>query len=531
MDTKGKPRIRLSVDNANAASMQFLDENGKTVLSLPECDAGSEIDHASGHRYRSSPTSQNPLADAGAAPFPAVGAEYETQGRLRIPGRTLLSGWLSVRVLLVALILTASAAAADDNSRQLTHDQAVKDTRTFLSLLESTHADRYTNLGGKVAFKRKAQQLVKDIPAGGLTVGELGDRLSAFIVPLKDGHTHLSGASRERWVDTSPKLAVEFAVASDGLLIAGSDLPELKGLRGYKLTAVNGHTVPLMLDLVSAQLSFENIYGSYAGLDLLLHSYKRLKNVLPDLDQAAGVSYTLVSPQGATVEKTVHWGGEHPEDAAKWSERPLRWSEMTRSRDEFYYTFLDEGRTGYFRVPTMSPREGFEIQRGYHIGDLKGTLERYYKSHQKEMPVDLTAAIAGVPSLNGPGTELLEEMKRRNTPNLIIDLRGNGGGSTPVIVPFFYRIWGDAYYGRPAEDESVEVISPLSLEQRHTSIEEEKKKHPDFELGQYQFTADREARTAEAKRNRQFQTWKDNGLDWSVPLEALGGSRVTSRAK
>ena len=35
MDTKGKPRIRLSVDGANAASMQFLDENGKTVLSLP----------------------------------------------------------------------------------------------------------------------------------------------------------------------------------------------------------------------------------------------------------------------------------------------------------------------------------------------------------------------------------------------------------------------------------------------------------------------------------------------------------------
>ncbi len=36
MDTKGKPRIRLSVDNANAASMQFLDENGKTVFSLPD---------------------------------------------------------------------------------------------------------------------------------------------------------------------------------------------------------------------------------------------------------------------------------------------------------------------------------------------------------------------------------------------------------------------------------------------------------------------------------------------------------------
>jgi hypothetical protein len=36
MDTKGKPRIRLAVDGSNVASLQFLDENGKAVLSLPE---------------------------------------------------------------------------------------------------------------------------------------------------------------------------------------------------------------------------------------------------------------------------------------------------------------------------------------------------------------------------------------------------------------------------------------------------------------------------------------------------------------
>jgi hypothetical protein len=255
------------------------------------------------------------------------------------------------------LLLILTAAAADDNSRRLGHDQAVKDAKTFLSLLESTHADPYTNLGGKVAFKRRAQQLVKDIPAEGLTVGELGDRLSAFIVPLKDGHTRLSGASRERWVDPSPRLPVEFGVASDGMWVEGSDLPELKDVRGYKLVAVNGHAVPDMLDLVNAQLSLENIYGSYAGLDLVLHSYKRLKNVLPSLEQASGVTYTLASPQGTTVQKTVHWGGEHPEDAENWSDKPIRWSEMTRPQDQFYYAFLDNGRTGYFRVPTNPARE------------------------------------------------------------------------------------------------------------------------------------------------------------------------------
>lgn len=34
-DTKGKPRILMSVDAGNVATLQFLDENGKVVYSLP----------------------------------------------------------------------------------------------------------------------------------------------------------------------------------------------------------------------------------------------------------------------------------------------------------------------------------------------------------------------------------------------------------------------------------------------------------------------------------------------------------------
>jgi hypothetical protein len=34
-DTKGKPRILMSVDGANVPSIQFLDENGKVVYKLP----------------------------------------------------------------------------------------------------------------------------------------------------------------------------------------------------------------------------------------------------------------------------------------------------------------------------------------------------------------------------------------------------------------------------------------------------------------------------------------------------------------
>src|SRR5215472_17263146 len=117
---------------------------------------------------------------------------------------------------------------------------------------------------------------------------------------------------------------------------------------------------------------------------------------------------------------------------------PVRWPEINLPRNQFGYAFLDNGRTGYFRVPNLSSREMYEIMRGYHVGDLKGYLEEYYRAQRKEMPANIDDAIAAIPSLNGAGAQVLEEMKRSNTPNLVIDLRGSGGGSTPAIEPFFY---------------------------------------------------------------------------------------------
>ncbi len=40
-DTKGKPRLLLSVDGTNAATLQFLDENGKVVYKIPDNAPGA----------------------------------------------------------------------------------------------------------------------------------------------------------------------------------------------------------------------------------------------------------------------------------------------------------------------------------------------------------------------------------------------------------------------------------------------------------------------------------------------------------
>lgn len=436
---------------------------------------------------------------------------------------------IAKHILVLAALLAASVASAEDKPSQLTHDQAIKDARTFFNLLEGTHPDPYTNLGGKVAFKRKEQQLIFSIPAGGISVPEFTDKLADFLAPLKDGHTGVRG-SRAKWMDEAPPLAISFEVASDGLLISSTGLSELDGTRGYQLIAVNGIPLPKLMEVMSSEVSTENIYGTYLWMAEVLPSFKRLKNLLPELDRAQGVTYTLLSPAGKTVTKKISWDSQAPKDPKEWKTQPLQWSGLQKSDDEFYSRFLPDGKTAYIRVANMMPREGYEIVKNYHVGDLKDFLTRYYTRHKREMPADLNQAMQGIPSLFELGTTLLQQMKQRGTPQLIIDLRGNGGGSTPVIIPFFYEIWGDGYFGRHSDAEFVQVKSQLYMEKYNTTVEEERKKDPNFEVGEYQFEGP-EPGTAKEKREKKFAEWKEKGMSWMPALEALNGQPLYTPKK
>jgi hypothetical protein len=155
------------------------------------------------------------------------------------------------RLLLAFLFLAVYHCQSQDPNATLTHEQAVRDVKTLVDLLEATHPDPYINVGGKIAFKHAAQELTQSIPASGLTVRDLGNRLDPFLRRLQDGHTRMFDA--DLWRDPEPWLPVRFGVAEDGLFISAFNLHQLDGTQGWRVAAVNG----VLLSEFQAKLAHE----------------------------------------------------------------------------------------------------------------------------------------------------------------------------------------------------------------------------------------------------------------------------------
>ena len=79
-------------------------------------------------------------------------------------------------------------------------------------------------------------------------------------------------------------------------------------------------------------------------------------------------------------------------------------------------------------------------------------------------------------------------MKRNKSENLIIDLRGNGGGWTPITYPTLYQLWGDGYLQKNFQNYLYRLLSPLYMQKINTTLEQfNARYHTNYEFGDYTF--------------------------------------------
>lgn len=79
-------------------------------------------------------------------------------------------------------------------------------------------------------------------------------------------------------------------------------------------------------------------------------------------------------------------------------------------------------------------------------------------------------------------------MKREKSSDLINDLRGNGGGWTPIALPTLYQLFGDKYLQTDMQTHYYRFISPLYLQKIGKTLEEfNRQTRYKYEYGDYTF--------------------------------------------
>ena len=102
------------------------------------------------------------------------------------------------------------------------------------------------------------------------------------------------------------------------------------------------------------------------------------------------------------------------------------------------------------------------------------------------MPENIEDAINAIPSFSEEFSKMLLSMKDKGSEHLIIDMRGNGGGWTPITRPSLAMMFGDDYYSKDFDVKSIRLLSELYLRKLNQTIEQLNQSWgSQFEVGDY----------------------------------------------
>lgn len=407
-----------------------------------------------------------------------------------------------MRNILLSLFTVLFLLSASAQEPATLRDTLLSDFGSFIRILEQTHPDPYTRFGGKVHFHKAAHDIRRKLKTEEHTVRSFAMLLSDFLIRLGDGHSYVGVPALPEWQQHAEEalyLPIEIATIPDGLIL--SKLPkEHKALIGSRILSVNGADLSLLTTQAKRLAAVENLYGAYALLESGLREVSFLKRLLPGESGAEQVTLKLHTPEGKEQLLTLHPATRPQIEKMKLAERPA-WEELEKPSAYMSYQFVGKGKqTMLFRLGSMMSRENLIYMRDCGRPSFKGELQSFYQYLlHKEMPLDEAEALAGIPSLAETFRALLLEMKDAKADNLIIDLRGNGGGWTPIAYPTLYMLYGDEYLAKDMNAHLYHLISPLYLANRNVTLDEYNNRakadidpfHPHrpthYQLGDYTF--------------------------------------------
>ncbi len=404
---------------------------------------------------------------------------------------------LTLAMMLITLMMTSAAQA------QIPTDSIVADFNEFVRLMEETHPDPYTNYGGRVFFRKAVMDTRKSLIDDKVTdANELAKRINAFLVPLHDGHTWMQTADNSDMM--SKKAApIRFQAINDGIIVEAI-MSDHKELIGSRLIAIENIPVKEICDGLAQHYPSENEIGRLSNICQDRGFMVDLGKVIPNMPQDS-LSYQLLTPEGKQINLNLPLVGLMEIRGMSFS-RPER-STLFPGKN-LAYSFVDDKKdVMYFRSQSIMDRDALKFM--YDNGwDYEGRLQNIYRYMVGgDMPANPIDAIEKIPSFSGEFEKMLQEMKKNKSKNLIIDLRGNDGGFTPITLATLYQMWGDQYLKDQSNWGAIgaRLISPLLLKKYNSTLEDiNAESHTDLQLGDYEFEDEETAQgeITEDVRNR-----------------------------
>jgi Peptidase family S41 len=376
-----------------------------------------------------------------------------------------------VRHLNFLLLCCLWALPIAPEETQLPRAALIEDARQLLAAIESAHPDPYTSGGGKIAFHRRFHEVLATIPLAGMKLPEFYRLLLPFVASVGDGHTAIRLPQSNPSTPTG--LPLSFGIVEESMVVQNEISLDGESLLGGRLTSLERVGFADLLKRQNRLRGIENIYGTLALLCRSLGTREILGALLPEWNGRDRLTCELLLPDGHRREFRI------PLDAQAVPRADFPKSRVTMpdlEHSDVAYCFLDRNKeTAILAIKDMMAyREGCE---GWLADGLSEAAEfigaAYARFHPGDPPKDPRKALEAIPSATETFRDLVLDMKEAKTRNLIVDLRGNGGGNGFMCLMLLYFLYGDRAIRGYDEGYSISRYSDLYFHNYTTSSLEE----------------------------------------------------------
>lgn len=428
------------------------------------------------------------------------------------------------RLYLMLLCSLSFFCSHAQNPQIVPEKSLVYDFEYLVELLEATHPDPYSGFGGKFFFHKAAFELENRLRSAPLTLQDFHEQVSMFLSNLQDGHTMLFSPSSSQ-DQRQRMLPLRLKVIPDGLIVTG--LPKTgRHLLGSRIISVNGDSLQTVLTRAAGLKPCENLYDRYTLVcNQIVH-----ENFLRQLfkDQKDTVCLTLLTPERRTEQLLLPL---LPAEEAYADMTATVSTSLDLPGEYMAYRFIDKKKqVMYINIDMIYGRDNFEFIYRNRWDGLMSQMAYYYSMIGEKMPADTLEAIENILSFTETFAQMLTEMKQNRSEVLIIDLRGNSGGWTPITLPTLYQLYGPRCITATDNGDFYQLISPLLMRKMNTDLAHFNcYRNTDWKMGDYTLTVkDTTATTPTIE-----ELCSDNTYICSVPdlLTAQGGKPLYTPQK